>query len=239
MQLKRPARPPPHPRPACSRGTPVAGAAFAAFEPLAIGVHPGQSGEPRKRALLVAAKLSVAQARDRFAQERRRWSQVSHAPPMATAPSAALTESLPPSWRSSLPLPSEGESTTDFAAISTAPTIIGSSSSSASSCPPPACAPLHRTTRMAPGELHVRAAEANFANAMLRLVSLTPAADRNKADVGAGTGAALTGTVAAQRAVDDANISAPTAAQPGPLRLLPRGCAPPTGCRTKPTGPIQ
>jgi hypothetical protein len=32
--------------------------------------------------------------------------------------------------------------------------------------------------------MHVRAAEANLANAMLRLVSLTPATDRSATDIG-------------------------------------------------------
>jgi hypothetical protein len=47
---------------------------------------------------------------------------------------------------------------------------------------------------------------------MLRLVSFTPAADRDAADAGAAMGTALASTEAAQRAVDDANVSTPTAA---------------------------
>ena len=63
--------------------------------------------------------------------------------------------------------------------------------------------------RMTPGEMHVRAAEANLANAMLRLVSLTPATDRSAEDISAAMGAALASTEEAQRAVDDTNLSAP------------------------------
>ena len=69
--------------------------------------------------------------------------------------------------------------------------------------------------RMTPGEMHVHAAEANLANAKLRLVSFTPATDRSAAaDIGAAMNATLASTEEAQRAVDGANVSAPTASQP-------------------------
>ena len=131
-----------------------------------------QRVEPVKPTLLVAAKLEVARARDHLAQERRRWSRASYTPPSAATPFIGLAESSPP------------ESTTGPAVASAAPTVADSSSASR---PSPAGFPLHRTTRMAPGRqppgaMHIRAAEAKLANAMLRLVSLLPTTDRGASD---------------------------------------------------------
>ena len=173
----------------------------AAGDPPSAPTNGHQSAKPTKRTPHVAARLEVAQARDRLAQEWRRWPRASHAPHSAAAPSGDLAESSP------------RESTTGSAAASTAPTVADSSSS-APSRPSPNGASLHRTMRLAPGEMHVRAAEANLANAMLRLVSLTPATDRSAADIDNATSATLASTEEAQRAVDGANASAPTISQP-------------------------
>ena len=113
--------------------------------------------EPVKRTHLVAARLEVARARDNLAQERRRWLPASHAPPQTAALTSDLAESSP------------REPTTGPAVASDAPTVADPSSASR---PSPAGFSLHRTTRMIPGEMHVRAAEASLANAMLRLVDL-------------------------------------------------------------------
>ena len=116
-----------------------------------------QNAKTAERTSLVAAKLEVALARDRLAQERRRWLQASHAPPSAAALPYDLAELSP------------RESTTGPDAAPVAPTVADSSS--APSRPSPASFSLHRTARMTPGEVHVRAAKASLANAMLRLVS--------------------------------------------------------------------
>ena len=60
---------------------------------------------------------------------------------------------------------------------------------------------------MTPGEMHVRAAEANLANAMLRLVSLTPATDRSATDIDDVTNA-LASTEEVRPAVDGFNCRA-------------------------------
>ena len=144
------------------------------------------------------------QARDHagarcLAQERRRWPRALNAPPSAAAPPSDLAESPP------------RESTTGPAAASVAPTVADSSS--APPRPSPASSSLHRTTRMTPGEMHVRTAEANLANAMLRLVSLTPATDRSATDIGDVTNA-LASTEEARPAVDGFNAAAPTVSRP-------------------------
>ena len=60
---------------------------------------------------------------------------------------------------------------------------------------------------MTPGEMHVRAAEANLANAMLRLVSLTPATDRSATGIDDATNA-LASTEEVRPAVDGFNCRA-------------------------------
>ena len=141
--------------------------------------------DPVKRTLLVAAKLEVARARDNLAQQRRRWSRVSNAPLSATAPNNLVG--------SSPNAPANGP-----AVAPAAPSVTGSASALPSS---PSGFPLHHTTRMTPGEMHVRAAEASLANAMLRLVSLAPATDRTASDLDNAT-TALVDDVEARSAND-------------------------------------
>ena len=184
--------------------------------------------EPVKRTSLVAARLEVARARDNLAQERRRWLPASHAPPQTAALTSDLAESSP------------REPTTGPAVASDAPTVADPSSASR---PSPAGFSLHRTTRMIPGEMHVRAAEASLANAMLRLVDLQSTARghdlestvRDTSDL-VSTASTPVNDEEARPAASDSDLHARS---PSPDRpsLIARGCVLPTGCLTKPTGP--
>ena len=66
---------------------------------------------------------------------------------------------------------------------------------------------------MAPGEMHVRAAEAKLANAMLRLVSLLPTTDRGAPDRDEAT-STFVSDEEARPTVDGVNAAAPTISRP-------------------------
>ena len=68
----------------------------AADDPPSTPTNGHQGAEPMKRAPLVAAKLEVAQARDRLAQERRRWPRASHASATAAVGRRVRLGSTPP-----------------------------------------------------------------------------------------------------------------------------------------------